>query len=602
MSTIKKQLWFVLIIIAAPLFSAAQKFTSERKVAQRAAELNISRLPKPNPAFNRIEKNIEEDEDEGHFVNQNKKTYRGRENKSPKPAFPVTTVQTVIQGSNVIARPLINESPCITYPGLNGGGSIPPDVSAAAGFDHIMMALNDSMAILDKYGNILRSQRQNDGTGFWSALDTTGLFDPKIVYQPFFNRWFYVIAADSRSAQSAILIAISQSYDPMQGWNYYRIDTDPDDDQWFDYPSIGFNNNWFVVNGNMGDNNGTGVTQNRTFIFNINQLMAGTSVDYTIYNYSSLLDPQFTFCPALTYDASQNDLWLVTNDDVNDNDLRFFQVTGGPSNPSISEESYVSIGSAWGKGGNNIAPQAGTAAKLNCADHDVMSVVWRNGRLYTAQTIFLPDGDAPTTCTIQVVSCNPYDQTVYEAIRFGSDANYMYAYPCIAVNADNDMVISCAKFSNTTYPSAAVIVRRNGSNSFTETNYKQGEDWYINNDNQGRNRWGDYTAAMMDPSDDNSVWVASEYSKPKNGSGRYATWWAKICAGSCAASTFVNTVQPAGTYKKYEASFSVIATSEIQPGANIKLNAGGRIVLQPGFKALQGCRVRTYLEGCGSPQ
>ncbi len=593
--------FFILVFFTNTLL--AQKFSSERKVVQRTAELNISSLPKPDPRYNRVEKNIEEEERENRFVQQNSKEYPGKIKKVQKPGYPVKTIQTLQQGfQNRPETPLINEVPCLSFPGLKQGSFIPPDVSAAAGFDHIMMALNDSMAILDKYGKVLRSQRQNDGTGFWSAVDTTALFDPKIIYEPYHNRWFYVIATDARTAQSAFIIAVSQSYDPMQGWNYYRIDADPDNDQWFDYPSIGFNKNWFVVNGNMGDVTGAGVTECRTFIFNIDQLMAGGFVDYTISNYSNVLDPQFTFCPALTYDPNQNDLWLVTNDDVNDNDLRFFKITGGPSTPSISEESYVTIGPAWGQGGNNIAPQAGTAATINCADHDVMSVIWRNGRLYTAQTVFLPDGSSPTTCTIQVVSCNPYDQTVYEGFRFESSTSMMYAYPCLAVNADNDLIISCSKFTNTTFPAATVLVRRNGSNSFIETSFKAGEDWYINNDSQGRNRWGDYTSAMVDPSDDNSVWVASEYSTPKAGAGRYATWWAKICAGSCAAITLVNSNQSSGTYKKFEAGFSIIANSEIQPGAFIKLDAGSSIILKPGFKALEGCKLKTFLEGCEGAQ
>jgi hypothetical protein len=600
----KKKLTIVIVLLLLLKIAVAQKFTTEQKTISRIAELNISRLPKPNKQYNRVERNIEEDEE--RFIEQNKKERSGRKNKIQKPAFPVTTIGVVVK--NNLAKPgapLLNEFPCITYPGLNRSGSIPPDVSAAAGFDHLVMALNDSMAILDRYGNILRSQRQNDGSGFWSAIDTTGLFDPKIVYHPYYNRWFYVIATDANTAQAAFLIAVSQTYDPMQGWNYYRVDADGDDNQWFDYPSIGFNNKWFVVNGNMGNINGAGVTECRTFIFNISQLMAGTSVDFRVNNYSSTLDPQFTFCPALTYDPNQGDLWLVTNDDVNDNDLRFFKITGGASTPAMSEEGFVSIGSAWGNGGGNLAPQAGTSARINTNDHDVMSVIWRNGLLYTAQTIFLPDGSSPSTCTIQVVACNPYNETVNAAYRINSDNNNMYAHPCLAVNEDNDLIISCSKLTSGSFPSAAVLVKRNGALSISETVFKPGQDWYVNNDNQGRNRWGDYTSAMIDPSDDNSVWVASEYSKPRlqpSNVGDYGTWWAKVCAGSCALSTVVNTVQPAGTYKKYEADFSVIGLSEIQPGANIKLDAGTRIVLQPGFKALEGCRVRTFIEGCGGQQ
>lgn len=595
-----KNSYLVISIILWQLTAMSQTIIhSEKKTVTKTGEVNVSKLPAPDKNYKQAK--MEEEWD----VEQNESTPGLNKTKKPdndKYTVPVQVVRPVEKNpGQLVPAPLINESPCITYPGLNRQNFFPPDVSSAVGFDHLFMALNDSMCIMDKYGTILRKQRQNDGTGFWSPIDTTALFDPKIIYEPFHNRWLYVIATDARTAQSAFLIAVSQSPDPMQGWDLYRVDTDADNDQWFDYPSIGFNKNWFVVNGNMGNNNGSGVTECRTFIFNINQLFAGGPVTYTVNNYANLLDPQFTFCPALTYDPAMNDLWLVTNDDVNDNDLRYFKITGSPSSPVMTEESFISIGTAWGEGNGNIGTQLGSTARIHAGDHDVLSVVWRNNRLYTAQTIFLPDGNSPLTCTIQITVSDPYTQTVFEALRFGSDANNMYAFPCLAVNQDNDLIISCSKFTSFTYPSAAVLVRRNGTPTFYETVFKAGESTYLLVGGDGRNRWGDYTSAMVDPADDNSVWVSSEYSRPNAGS-EYGTWWAKICSGSCAAITIVNSTQTSGTLKKYEASFIVYGQSEIQSGADIKLNAGSKIILQPGFKALQGCRIRTYLEGCGGVQ
>ncbi len=504
------------------------------------------------------------------------------------------------------------EAPCLTYEGLdmfvNSGGGItfPPDVASAVGHDHIFETLNDRMRIQDKSGNILFEQLQQETAangGFWANVDNTALFDPKIIYDPYRNRWIYVIATDGRTADSAILIAVSQSPDPTGNWWFWRIDADANNDQWFDYPSIGFNNKWLTITGNMFTNpNAGGTNESRVFIFDLNQLYSGSSLSFNAFNVSGFA----TLCPALTYDPNMNDLWLVTNDDINDNDLRFFKISGSTASPTLTQGGYVSIGSDWGRTGVNIAPQLGVSTRVNCGDHDVLSVIWRNGRLYSAQTIFLPDGSSPTTATLQIVSSNPYAATVFESIRLSSDANTMYAFPCIAVNNANDLIISTTKFTSTSYPSACVLVRRAGNASIYETTFKAGEDTYsiFDTSNPSRNRWGDYTSAMVDPSDDNTVWVTSEYAKlrPQGLAGNWATWWAKICNGACTANLSVNTTLTSGTYRKYEASNTVFINSTIQSGANIKLDGGSRVVLQPGFRANSGSKVRAFIEGCAGSQ
>src|SRR5207249_10118435 len=53
----------------------------------------------------------------------------------------------------------------------------------------------------------------------------------------------------------------------------------------------------------------------------------------------------------------------------------------------------------------------------------------------------------------------------------------------------------------------------------------------------GRNRWGDFSTAQVDPSDDQTLWVLQEYAKTRtstddgttgtNGS-KWSTWWAAV--------------------------------------------------------------------------
>ncbi len=594
-----RQKLILFFIIGVCLKSNSQEFV------KKIGEINIQRSGKtimrdlPVSATTEVIKNQPKTFPNDYY----KKSDFKQQQKQKKPAESAITPSLVFPQKSGTINLKTNESqlyetPCQTLQGLNTAFAfIPPDVSSAVGFDHLFLALNDRFRITRKSGTVLREEAEQANNGFWSTIDNTNLFDPVITYDPYGQRWIFTIATDSRSGNSAFLMAVSDGPDPMAGWVFYRFDGDGDNDQWFDFPTVGFNRNWVVVNGNLFPNPGTSAdTESRTWIINKDQLYAGGTVGAVVYNITGGYN---TICPAKVYDPNENDLWCVTNDDVNDNDIRFFKITGTAAAPGMSEESYVSISGSWGSGGTNLGPQAGSAQRIHCGDHDVLSVIWRNGKLYSAQTVFFPDG-TPDYSTIQVVISNPYDASVWEAIRFSAGANSMYAFPCLAVNASNDIVISCSRFTDGIFPSACVLVRRSNG-SWVETIYKTGQDFYDNQlDTQGRLRWGDYTAAHVDPADDQSVWLASEYALPRvNGAGVWGTYWAKICNGTCAYTTYVTAPQPPGTMKKFEASNDIIAASEIQTGANIKLNAGVRIVFYPGFKASAGSQLRTYLQGCG---
>jgi hypothetical protein len=71
------------------------------------------------------------------------------------------------------------------------------------------------------------------------------------------------------------------------------------------------------------------------------------------------------------------------------------------------------------------------------------------------------------------------------------------------------------------------------------TIYKRGEAPYIAiGYDEGSNRWGDFSAAMVDPVDDLSFWTIQEYAAaPTQGYlGRWGTWWARVVPPSAGLS------------------------------------------------------------------
>ncbi|MCU0326530.1 MAG: hypothetical protein MUF45_14960 [Spirosomaceae bacterium] len=374
----------------------------------------------------------------------------------------------------------VNEPfPCRNFGALNQlNNSIPPDVNGAVGFNHVMTTLNDQVRIQDKNGNILSTVTL---LAFFQAAfgGVTDVFDPKITYDPYNHRYIFVVAAQRRSAASSFILAISQSADPTAGWWFYQIDADGDDNEWFDYPSMGFNKKWIMVNGNMFGNPlaDGGSTIRRNFVFRKFDLYAGAGTTYNSWDVSAYS----TICPAITLDNNIEELWCVTNDDVNDNDLRLFKVSGGYTTPSFTEEGWITVGTDWAPTGPT-APQSGGTG-IDAGDHRVQSVFYRGGSLWSAQTVFLPVSN-PTTATAQFVRMNPYAETHIETIRVGSSSTSMFAYPSVAINADGDLFTGFAAFSTTTFASGWTMYRRNGSSTFNFFNIANGLGNYVANDSK----------------------------------------------------------------------------------------------------------------------
>ena len=105
--------------------------------------------------------------------------------------------------------------------------------------------------------------------------------------------------------------------------------------------------------------------------------------------------------------------------------------------------------------------------------------------------------------------------------------NFFYAYPALAVNASNDVLLGYSRFSATQYASAAYAFRFGVDPAHrlrADTILKAGVGPYYSPAN-GLNRWGDYSAACVDPTDDFSLWTIQEYAAAGN---FWGTWWGRI--------------------------------------------------------------------------
>lgn len=406
---------------------------------------------------------------------------------------------------------------------------IPPGTMGAAGPNHLMVTLNSQVRIQNKSDGGVVSTVSLDS--FWSSTGATGCFDPKLTYDPYGNRWIFIALSNAKSANSSLLVGVSKTTDPTGDWNLYRIDVDATDTDWADYPSVGFNKDWVVVNVNMYDVEFSTWSTTKIYVFTKSALYAGDTASYRIFTD----DLGATEAPAVTYSDSFATVYLVENwnGDSDGGWLRISTITGAVgSEVYTAGTAYPTTASTWAEepalgADSNFAPQLGSTDKIQNGDSRVRSVVYRNGSLWVAQNVFLPAGLSPNRTAVQWWHITPTG-TVQQFGRV-QDSSVFYAYPSIAVNAYNDALLGYSTFSSGQYASAGYSFRASSDplNVMRSSSLlKAGAAAYYKT-SSGTNRWGDYSSTVVDPANDMDFWTIQEYAGASN---HWGTWWGKMVA------------------------------------------------------------------------
>jgi hypothetical protein len=410
--------------------------------------------------------------------------------------------------------------------------AIPPGTMGAVSTNHLMVTLNTQIRIQNRSATALSTVSLNS---FWASTGATGIYDPKLTFDPFNSRWIMAATSNADSDSSSILVGASQTSDPTGLWNLIRLDADAANELWADFPSLGFNKDWIVVSANMVTRTSNDFSNTRLFVVRKSNLFAGTAPPVTVFNSAA-----FTQVPAVTYSNSLASVYLVEDFNGNSGGSGFLGIS--TISGAVGSEVYTdltaqpSTPNPWGfgpSGGADFAPQQGTASKIQNGDSRIQNVVYRNGSLWVAQNAFLPAA-SPTRTAAQWWQLQPTG-TVQQFGRVDDPTGTIfYAYPSIAANSQSDVLLGFSVFSGSQFATAGYAFRAAGDAAGTLRNpavLKAGEATYVKTFGGANNRWGDYSATVVDPANDLDFWTVQEYaSSPDfpNGDDRWGTWWGKI--------------------------------------------------------------------------
>jgi hypothetical protein len=480
-------------------------------------------------------------------------------------------------------------APSLNFQALDDGGvEVPPDTHSAIGSGHVMTTLNDRLRVHTKDGSAVLTTITL--AAFVAPVNGAGdkPFDPRVFYDSVNRRWYFQCLVASNLPSSGVILAVSQTGDPTGLWWIARWDADGTDQYWADFGSTGFSSMFVVTQVNMNVNNsGVPPTFFRPdiYVWKISDLLAGTLMPTVFTGASSGTTGLVgsTLSPSVTRDPGVSDVFLVQTWNNNPGQLRVSRISNNGGNPQFTGGlSFVQGATTWGTpepfivsgsfpslhGGS--APQQGTTAgstsdqRIMNNDDRMLSVFLRNNVLWAAHTIFLNsagNGDTgqgpinhsaaqwwrldPTITnggTVAPLAHGRIVDSTANNCHNGSNGTLagctqmgtFYAYPSIAANYDNDVVMGYSQFSPGTWASGAYVFRdrADAGTTFRDSNvfrpglglYDKGSVFFF----VTSKRWGDYSATLVDPSNDCNFWTAQEYADMRSPGARWAVGVARV--------------------------------------------------------------------------
>jgi hypothetical protein len=520
------------------------------------------------------------------------KTWMPPEHEPPaEPYFPPAPAGPAGGGLRQIMTP--SPGPSSSFMGLDDIAMvdslyivIPPDIGGAVGPDKIMEGFNNNYRIRDKAtGTTLFTL----GTAtFWAPVvavaERASLTDPRTLYDPYNNRWITVMQTYTSSA-GKILVGVSLTSDPSGSWYLYNFATT----NTLDFPDIGFNKNWISIAINRYSALGS-FQRGINLAVNYPSARAGTGTG-TLFTLAS--GTHFSFAPCVTYSSTSDTLYVVGHLSGPGATYQLDTITGTAAAPVYTSGGTLTRpGGGWTQPSGNQLPQSApvsgasacgaTPCKIESGDSYLRSApTYRGGKIWYTQTVGLPTGTLTHTAVQWTKISAPGGAyvdggRVEDPTATATNGGKWYAFSHIAVNSLGDFIVGYTQFSSAQHPSAgySIHMAAEGAGTIREPLvYHAGEDYYHKtfDTTTGRNRWGDFSTAQVDPTDDQTLWTIQEYGKTRPGtddgntgsnSSRWSSWWAGVT-----------------TVTTYTITASAGAGGSINPSGAVTVPSGGNQTL-----------------------
>ena len=538
-----RKLWGLAVVGAVALLSSSAQAGGSDEVTYSGARVEIAaaavvdfrelaREERAEPVQKGPEESEEAPEPEGKDVPEPNVRFT-----VPSPLVAPLSVTS----SSAVASPYVSGS-FLGQPDLPAVGTTktetPPDTNGAVGRDELMVPLNSNYVIERKSDGATLSRVSMNA--FWEPVGAHNPFDPRVLYDPYADRWLASAADDPLLSSSLILYGISDTDDPLGSWHLYAIHSDETGATWADFPTLGFSRSTVAIGVNMFSRNTLDYVRGRLIVLDYPSLRDGSGGNPQGID----IPGEFAMQPAVTYSPTETTVYLVEHLDSLSATYRFWSLKGTTLTLVGGAPRTNPLGGYASPGAFDLLPQTGGDG-ISAGDARIDNVVFRNGHVWYAQSVGLPPGGTgyAIATAVQWVELDTNGAFVQGGRIFDPRANpwnggHSYAFGSLAVNARNDVLVGFSEFESDDFADAGYAFRSGADPAGVmgaPVTLKDGEGRYVKRRDGDRNRWGDYSATTVDPSDDLTLWTIQEYARIPAGhgdeSGRWGTWWGRVGGG-----------------------------------------------------------------------
>lgn len=418
-------------------------------------------------------------------------------------------------------------SPVMAYGfnGVNGtskDGELfkPPDTHIAVGpgvgaAGRVIMVTNSDIEIWDKTGVLLAS---SEGLSNFQNLPVGTCFDPKILYDEHVRRFFIIMLEGEDPNKSIIHLAVSTTATPsnlLGDWVKMQGDGRASFNGticWSDYPSIGSDGSSLFVTTNLFDPS-TNFRGAKIRVFDkstthgiLSGIYAFADIDIDDLN-------AFTIQPAHAYGTTDNGHFYLINR-VGSTSYRLWEVAGAPSEPVI----VTSASQVWSSGVQVAtgAPQKNTGVILDTLSGRIINAVYRNANLWCVLSSDTNSDGKTEVFWARILTDGgfPNAPVVADSGSIGGSSGVEWTFmPSINVNAANDVAICYTQSNSTQFPEMRYVTRYHDdlAGTFQPSRVAAASPgFYDDFQTPTIERWGDFSATVVDPDDKTLFWAANE--------------------------------------------------------------------------------------------
>lgn len=406
----------------------------------------------------------------------------------------------------------------------NVNGVYPPDTNGDVGPNHFVQWVNSSYQMFDKNGNSVLGPTNGNTlwSGFGGACQSQNAGDPIVLYDSIANRW--VMSQFTASNPYGECVAISQTSDPTGAYNRYFFQFSTT--VFYDYPHLGVWPDGYYA----GFNRFSGNTYSgpAAIVFDRAKMLVGQPATFQAFNVSSTygtLLPSDLDGPNQPPAGSPN--FFASRGSTALNLFKFHVDWTTPSNSTFTGPTSLPV-AAYNQLCSNTrscVPQPSTTVGLDgLGDRLMHRLAYRkfsdgHESLVVTHSVNASGGVAGVRW-YEVRSPNS-SPTIYQQGTYAPDSTYRWL-GSMAMDGSGNIGLVYSASSSSVYPSIRYTGRLVGDALGT---LPQGEATLISGGGSQTgtaSRWGDYAQMTIDPTDDCTFWMTTEY-MPTTGTASWAT-------------------------------------------------------------------------------